>query len=165
MRFASVWRDEDGSALLEGAVVVPFLFSLVLGTLEFSFFFYQQHLVSTGVRDAARYLARTDPTVVANQTIAINLATTGTPAGGSARRVHGFDPGDVSVTFTTVANAIDGSTHLRPYREAVGECGGPDAIRIIHVTGSFTYAPLGFLGWATAPTISVAHAERCIGPS
>ena len=55
------WRDDAGSALLEGAIVVPFLFTLVLGTLEFSYFFYQQHLVSTGVRDAARYLARTDP--------------------------------------------------------------------------------------------------------
>jgi Flp pilus assembly protein TadG len=47
--------------LLEGTIVVPVLFALVLGTLAFSYFFYQQHLVSTGVRDAARYLARTDP--------------------------------------------------------------------------------------------------------
>ena len=50
-----MWRicnDEEGSALLEGAIVAPVLFSLVFGTMEFSFYFYQQHLVATGVRDA-----------------------------------------------------------------------------------------------------------------
>ena len=43
--------------------MVPVLFTLMFGVLEFSYYFYQQHLVSTGVRDAARYLARVqDPT-------------------------------------------------------------------------------------------------------
>jgi Flp pilus assembly protein TadG len=161
-----LWNDEAGSALLEGALVVPFLFTLVLGALEFSFFFYHQHLISTGVQDAARYLARTDPTAGANQTIAQNLASTGSSAGGSARRVAGFDPSDVAVSFTFVANALDSTTHLRPYRQATDECGGPDQIRIIHVTGSYRYTSLGFLGFfgLSIPTTTVAHAERCIGP-
>ena len=54
----SLSGDKDGSALVEGAVLVPLLFVLLFGVYEFSWFFYQQHLVSTGVRDAARYLAR-----------------------------------------------------------------------------------------------------------
>jgi zona occludens toxin (predicted ATPase) len=153
-------NDEVGSALLEGALVVPFLFALVLGALEFSFFYFQQHLISTGVRDAARYLARTD------QTIAQNLASTGSAAGGSARRVAGFNPADVAITFTFVANAIDPTTNLRPYREAADECGGPDQVRIIHVIGTYRYTSLGFLGYfgLSIPTTTVAHAERCIGP-
>jgi Flp pilus assembly protein TadG len=164
---ARLRNDEAGSALLEGAIVVPFLFALVLGALEFSFFFYHQHLVSTGVRDAARYLARTDPTAGGNQTTAQNLASTGSAAGGSARRVTGFDPADVAISFTFVANALDGTTHLRPYRQATAECGGAtDQIRIIHVTGSYRYTSLGFLEFfgLSIPTTTVTHSERCIGP-
>src|SRR6266700_1763788 len=141
----SFWRDDHGSALLEGAIVIPFLFSLILGTLEFSNFFYQQHLVATGVRDAARYLARTDTRIGAAQTAAQNLASTGSVAGGASRRVSGFNPGDVGITFTFVANALDGTTHLRPYREAIDDCGGPDTIRMIHATGTYRYASLSFI--------------------
>jgi len=69
-----IWKDEEGSALLEAAIVIPVLFSLVFGTLEFSFYFFQQHLVATGVRDAARYLARTDPADANARITAQNLA-------------------------------------------------------------------------------------------
>lgn len=163
---SGIWRDEEGSALLEGAIVVPVMFALILGTLEFAFVFYEQHLVSTGVRDAARYLARTDPAAAAAQTTAQNLATTGSAAGGSYRRVAGFDPADVAISFSTVANTIDGTTGLRPYRQAATVCGGPNAVTIINVTGSFTHSPFGFLGYVGLgpPTILVTHSERCIGP-
>ena len=114
-----LWRAEDGSALVEGAIITPVLFVLVFGVIEFSYHFYQQHLVSTGVHDAARYLAHADnPTAGATQTVAQNLAATGSAAGGSARRVKGFDPGDVTVSFSFIANDIDVSTGLRLYREA-----------------------------------------------
>jgi Flp pilus assembly protein TadG len=162
-RRTQLWRDEDGSALLEGAIVVPFLFTLVLGTLEFSHFFFQQHLVSTGVRDAARYLARVpDSSASAAQTAAQNLAANGALSGGTAR-VTGFVPADVTISFTTVANALDGVTHLRPYRESITECGGPDTVRMINVTGTFAYTSLGFR--VGLPAITVTHTERCIGPS
>lgn len=167
----ALWKDERGSALLEGAIVVPVLFSLVFGTLEFSFYFFQQHLVTTGVRDAARYLARTNPTDAAAQTIAQNLAATGQPAGGSMRRVQGFDPSDVAISFTSVNNDIDVGTGTRPYREAAWDltvpgtiCGGPNTIRIINVTGSFNYMPFGMIPGLTFSGISVSHSERCIGP-
>src|SRR5258708_33606271 len=54
----SLWRDSEGSALIEGALVVPILCTLVFGVFEFSWLFYQQHLISTGIRDAARYFTR-----------------------------------------------------------------------------------------------------------
>jgi Flp pilus assembly protein TadG len=166
-RLREFWREECGSALLEGAIVIPFLFALVLGTLEFSNFYFQQHLVATGVRDAARYLARVpDSSDSTAQSNARNLASTGSIAGGSARRVTGFNPGDVTISFTSVANALDTTTHLRPYREADNVCGGPDQIRMIHAVGSFGYTSLGFLGFLglSFPSITVDHVERCIGP-
>jgi Flp pilus assembly protein TadG len=160
-RVRRLWKDEEGSPLVEGAIVVPFLFALVLGTLEFSYYFYQQHMVSMGLRDAARYLARTpDPTAAQFQTIARNLAATGDPNGGSLRRVTGFDPEDVSIVIATLSNSGGA------YREAKIVCGGPTALRMISVTGSYTYPTLGvwgFLGFAV-PMVSVTHTERCIGP-
>jgi hypothetical protein len=88
-------------------------------------------------------------------------------AGGVARRVTGFDPADVTISFTTIANAVDPGTGLRPYRDAGATCGGPDSLLIINATGSFTYTSLGFLGYFgfSAPTITVTHSERCIGVS
>jgi len=45
-------HDETGSALVEGAILLPLLIVLFIGIFEFSWFFYQQHLISLGVRDA-----------------------------------------------------------------------------------------------------------------
>lgn len=157
-------KDDGGSALLEGAIVVPVLFALVLGALEFSFFFFQQHLIAMGVRDAARYLARTDPTNGATQTAAQNLAATGSITTNSFRRVAGFEPSDVAITFTFVNNPL--ASGVRPYRESVDWCGGStDQVRIIVVTGTYRYTTLGFLGFfgLTIPNTTVIHRERCIG--
>ena len=159
--------DQEGSALVEGAVLVPVLFALILGVLEFSYYFYQQHLVSTGVRDAARYLARVvDPTDPAAQTTAQNLAATGSPNGGSARRTKGFDPSEVTFIFTLVPNAPVGTPPIRPYRRS-SDPDLPDSLRIVNVTGSFTWAPLGmwgFFGFGTK-SVTVTHSERWIGQS
>ncbi|MEW6641883.1 MAG: TadE/TadG family type IV pilus assembly protein [Pseudomonadota bacterium] len=168
MKISGLWRNQDGSALVEAAVVVPFLMTLILGILDYSFFFYQQHLVATGIRDAARYLARTSsPTSGTSQTTAQNLATTGSPTGGTYRRVTGFNPGNVAISISYVANALNSTTNVRPYRQAPSECGGPDQIAIISVTGSFPYASFGFLSFLglSSPTVSVTHSERCIGLS
>ena len=54
----SLWGDDEGSALIEGAIVVPVLLLLLLGVFEFSWLIDQQHLISTGIRDAARFIAR-----------------------------------------------------------------------------------------------------------
>src|SRR5262249_45608478 len=135
----TLWSSENGSALVEGAIVVPTLFAIVLGALEFAFFFYQQHLISTGVRNAARFLARSaDPTNGANQTTARNLAATALPGGGTVRRVVGFDPDTthVLINFTNVPNLPDPGTGFRPYRQTTPACGGPDAVRMIRVTGT-----------------------------
>ena len=148
-----ILRDDEGSALLEGAIVVPVLFSLIFGVMEFSYYFYQQHLVATGVRDAARYLAQVeDPSAGPAQTAAQNLASTGSRAGGNFRRVAGFDPAEATITFTFVNN------DAALYRAL-------PQLRIVHVTGSFTWAPLGFwgfLGFASV-NVTVTHSERWIG--
>jgi Flp pilus assembly protein TadG len=157
-------QDEDGTALIEGAIIVPVLCILLFGVYEFSWFFYQQHLVSTGLRDAARYLARAstpcnpESTVwIIDQAGARNLATTGSILGGTAR-VKGWTAAAVRLTCTPIDNPIAASG-LNAYR------GGP-VIYVVTASTRFTDPALGFLGLLglTSPSISVSHSERVIGP-
>jgi Flp pilus assembly protein TadG len=163
-----LWRDRQGSALLEATVVTPFLCAICFGVYEFSWFFYKQHLVSTGVRDAARYLARTlDPTnpdapsrpIMQSYAVAVpmaqNLAARGTIDTSGALRVTGWNPEDVTVDALT---PIDNSS---------GTYYGEPTIYTVTVRTTFTPATLGLLGFfgLSAPSISVTHQERVIGPS
>jgi Flp pilus assembly protein TadG len=158
------WRDEKGSALLEGTILTPFLFILVFGVVEFSYYFYQQHVVSSGVRDAARYLARVqDPNDPSAQTIAKNLAATGSPTGG-ADRTTGFDPSNVAIQVVYLDDSA------LTYNASPAPCSDPAAniynVCRIQVTGSFAWTPLAnlwdFFGFG-AKNITVIHSERFIG--
>ena len=157
-------RDIDGSALVEGAVLVPVLVVLLFGVYEFSWFFYQQHLASIGVRDAARYLARVnrpcDPASGAwavEQAYAGNLATTGSISGGPAR-VKGWTAQMVTSRCTPIANPLE-LDGLNAYR-------GLGAIYVVTVSTRFVDPSLGFFGLLglRPPVISVSHSERAVGP-
>jgi adhesin HecA-like repeat protein len=151
-RMRSLWRNREGSALVEATVVVPVLFTLTFGVYEFSWVFYTHQLVSAGVRDAARYAAKApNPCDSTIETDAKNLATTGQISSGGTARVHGWSAGSVSVSCTSVDNSA-------------GTYRGGSTITIVHVTTSFTDNSLGFFPYLglTVPTISVGHSERAI---
>jgi Flp pilus assembly protein TadG len=139
-------------------VLTPVLFVLLFGVYEFSWYFYRQHVISTGVRDAARYLARTsvnDPCLSsANQTVAKNIATL---ANGSAR-VAGWNASNVSIACTPITKFACGANTPCVLNS------GPN-VYIVTVSTTYTPATLGFfefLGF-TAPSIAVSHQERAIG--
>jgi Flp pilus assembly protein TadG len=153
-----LWRDSEGSALIEGALVVPILCTLVFGVFEFSWLFYQQHLISTGIRDAARYIARTsNPNDITIQTGAKNLATTGAIDGNTAR-VSGWWTHDVNITYASVDNPV-GVDGLTPFR-------GGAVIRSVTVSTTFAVPSLGFFGFLglKPPAFTVSHQERVTGP-
>ena len=154
----SLWRNGDGSALIEGAIVVPLLLILVLGVFEFSWLIDQQHLISAGIHDAARYIARSaNPNDLTIQKHAKNLATTGAIDGDTAR-VRGWTARDVSISYSSVENPVDvnGSTTFR----------GGAVIRSVTVSTTFTVPSLGFFGFLglKPPALTVSHQERVIGP-
>jgi Flp pilus assembly protein TadG len=160
----SVWRHDGGSALVEGALIIPVLFILLYGVFEFSWYFYQQQLVSSGIRDAARYLARSpvicnsaSPEWLAREAVARNLAASGGIEGTA--RVPGWTTRMITVSCTGVSNPI-GPDGLRSYR------GGP-FIYVVTVSTRFTEASLGFfrLLHVAVPAITISHSERAIGPS
>ena len=163
----SLWRDEDGSALVEATIVMPLLLSLFLGVFEFSWFFYNQQLVVSGLRDAARYMTRIeltegnrDPCVQKDQNgvlyiaDAANIATTAEAAGGTAR-VNGWSAADVTISCFSSApleagNYADGSTSMT----------------IIDVATRFADPSLGLFAslGLKLPMLSFSHEERFIGP-
>jgi Flp pilus assembly protein TadG len=163
----SLWRDEDGSALVEATIVMPLLITFFLGVFEFSWFFYNQQLVVSGLRDAARYMTRIeltdgnrDPCVQKDQNgvlytaDAANIATTAEATGGSAR-VIGWKAADVTINcFSSAAldagNYADGSTSMT----------------IIDVATRFSDPSLGLFSslGLKAPMLSFSHQQRFIGP-
>jgi Flp pilus assembly protein TadG len=158
---ASFRHDTEGSVLVEAAVVLPVLVPLLFGVMEFSWYFQKQQRVESGVRDAARYLARTAPdttpptspcddaTFVAN---AKNIAVTGVISGGTAR-VPGWTVGSVTITCPSFDNSA-----------AVYQ--GASTIYSVAVSTSFADPALGFFGMLnlTTPNLSASHTERSIGP-
>lgn len=157
---ASLWRDTEGAVFLEAAIVMPVLVPLLFGVMEFSWYFHQQQMVESGVRDAARYLARTnaassdanpcnDATSVANAKL---IATNGVITGGTAR-VRGWTVGSVTITCPSFDNS--GAAYL-----------GAATIYRVTVSTSFADPSLGFFGILklTVPNLSATHTERSIGP-
>jgi Flp pilus assembly protein TadG len=163
-KLRSLPTDCEGSALVEGALIIPVLFVLLYGVYEFSFFFYQQQLVATGLHDAARYLARLpgscDPASTdrpIDQARARNLATTGSIVGGIPR-VRGWTADLVAVDCAAVANPV-AENGLKLYR------GGP-LIYVVTVSTRLAENSLGFFSFThvAAPALSGTHSERVTGP-
>jgi hypothetical protein len=160
----SLPRDSEGSALVEGAVIVPLLIVLLLGVYEFSWFFYQQHVISSGLRDAARYLARSHDSCgsgpanwAAVEESAKNLAVRGSITDGFSR-VKGWTPVMVTLRCHQIDN-LPPASGLAAYR-------GGSVVYVITASTQFIEPSLGFFGLLglPLPVISVAHSERVIGP-
>jgi Flp pilus assembly protein TadG len=153
----SVWRDSEGTAIIEAAILLPVLFILVFGVFEFSWLTFQQHLISTGIDDAARYIARSatpnDPTTKLD---AKYLATTGA-IDGNAPRVRGWTVDNVEISYTFLNNPT-GDNGLTSFR-------GGAVIESVTVSTIFTVPSLGFFSILdlSPPTFKVSHQERVIG--
>ena len=81
---------QSGAALVEFALILPFLLILSFMTFEFGRALYQYNVLTKSVRDAARYLSTQQPWTsvdanttenIAVKTIAKNLVVFGNPAG------------------------------------------------------------------------------------
>ncbi len=156
-RFRRFRGDERGASLLEMTLLTPVLIMLAAGVFEFGRLLYQHGLIETGVRDASRYLSRfSNP--APREADAIDLAINGR-IGGSTKRVSWWNTGDIIITYSTVANPIDGATGERTYR-------GPDPIRVVRVTTTATYpgfGMLGVMGFGSGVTVGFYHEERVVG--
>jgi hypothetical protein len=168
-KITSLWRDTDGSALVEATVLTPILIVLFFGVFEFSWYFSNQQLAEIGVRDAARYLARnpyfsgaspveegTDPCQdAANVAAAKNLAVTGTIDGSGGARVRSWTTADVHITCQQYSNPLPSPPFAGP---------NPYLWRVT-VWTQFVDPQLGYLGLLGlgTPNIYASHMERSFG--
>ncbi|MEJ1160086.1 TadE/TadG family type IV pilus assembly protein [Prosthecomicrobium sp. N25] len=146
-------RDDRGAAMLEAVVALPVVAALGFGVLEFGNVLYGYHLIQTGVRDAARYLARSDDgcTDATKQDYARNIVLYGKITATGNKRVSWLNSADV--TFPACATPVAAGT-LR---------GG--TVRTLTVQAAPTYTNVGFfsfLGLGTL-TFNISHTERAIG--
>src|SRR5262245_49886603 len=101
-RIGRFGADRQGASLVEFTVVLPFLLFLAAGTFEFGSALYGHHVITTGLRDAARYLARVDDPTTA-ETAAKQLAVYG-EIGGTNKRLSWWDVGNVSGSTLPIPN-------------------------------------------------------------
>jgi Flp pilus assembly protein TadG len=161
-------KDDSGVAVMEAAIVFPFLITLGFGVFDFSNYFYLHQAVVAGVRDAARYLARNacataNPSIAPDAScasqigIAEQIAVYG-DIGATTPRVTTWTVSDVNVTYAATANPFDPTAGDTVYR-------GANPIYTVTVSTSFAYPEIGFLrmfGFAD-PMIAVSHTERVVG--
>src|SRR5688500_19067755 len=70
-------REERGAVIVEFALVVPFLFLIVFGIIDFSRAYAQLNNINSSLREGARYgAAQKDPTVASVQDEVIRFSTT-----------------------------------------------------------------------------------------
>ncbi len=120
----SLLRDESAAAGAEMALMVPMLVTLMFGSFEMGFFFWNEHKVAKGVRDGSRYAARQSfPRFSCSQTNILlgdgstnadtaliaqvkNLTRTGNVAGTGNAAVYGWTNSHVTVTVSCPATAV-----------------------------------------------------------
>ncbi|RUZ85955.1 pilus assembly protein, partial [Mesorhizobium sp. M7A.F.Ca.US.003.02.2.1] len=106
--------DEQGAALVETAIVAPFVLLLSAGVFEFSNILNTRLLLEAGVEDGARYMARCNDSSWANcVSYGTNLAVNGAVTNGSAR-VSGWTTAQVAVTVSHTP-AVDTTTKTELY--------------------------------------------------
>lgn len=97
LRFA---RSDGGAALVEFAIVLPLLLTIVFGIVDFARAFYTQNNLTSAVREGARWASvQNAPTVAGVQTIVKGFANN---VGNTAAKFGGppvTDP-EITVTFT-----------------------------------------------------------------
>ncbi len=137
-------NENEGSAMIEALLALPVLTMLTFGMLEFGSMFWQREQIETGLRDAARYMARCRHETNTCQTTARNLAYYGSVAAQLQPRVPNWEPGDSPITFI----------------ETTGET---QTVVTASTTHQLVNSPLfGFLG-IDEITITSWHDERVIG--
>ena len=145
--------------MVEFTLLITFLLTLAFGVFEFGRYMYGQHLVTAGVRDGARYLARlADPTLAANQTAAKNIAVFGNATGTGTARVSYWAASDVTIPDPLPSVANDDGSGNPIYR-------GGATITIIELSTAVAFPDLGMLNFIGVGSLMIraSHQERYIG--
>ena len=155
-------RCASGSALVEGAIVLPVAIALMAGGVEFGMIWSVSATADKSMRDAARYLARLPASSVCTSWALINA---------QSLAVFGKLPASNGGTTGYTALISYWNTSNVQIAQPVATGGSTDCSAtlnttpIIQLTASVPYngRMLGFIGLSNSMTFSVQHEERWIG--
>jgi len=150
---AKLFRDRDGSAAAEMAMVAPMLLILLFGSVEIGKYFMDEHTVVKAVRDGARFAARQQMTNfittagvcqstplgnVVNDTK--NLVRTGNTAGTGTRLSYWTN--NNTITVDMACHAQSGGQSMAGIYAGVVYNGSPVGAPVVTVTATVPYEPL-----------------------
>jgi Flp pilus assembly protein TadG len=93
---------QQGAALIELALAIPFMILLSMIVIEFGRALYEYNTVTKSVRDAVRYLSTKTPNTVCGD--AKNLVVYGSIGAGSTPLAPGLKTNDVSCSWQTAGS-------------------------------------------------------------
>lgn len=153
--FKRLRRETQGAVLVEAIVAVPFVTLFSVGILEFGNMLWQKEQIESGLRDAARYLARCqldslpDFEPDCSEALARRIAYYGTSSpSATVPRVTGWTPARSPITFEY------------PMRN-----GHQGEHKVVVARTSHIYSASPLFGWLDlgAVNIQAYHEERYVG--
>jgi Flp pilus assembly protein TadG len=146
---------QSGLAVVEFAIILPFIVLVALAVTELGRGLYQYNTLTKAVRDGSRYLADVAYDTLGTVDIAPhvtdvqNLVVYGDIDGGSTPLLPGLSTSDVSVTAVAVTLPSGGVTTNH-----------------VEVTADFNFVPLfpalSALGYSMIPTLTTSDIERAL---
>jgi hypothetical protein len=139
-------RCSSGASMVEAAILLPILISLMAGGLEFARAFWVSSTADKSMRDAARYLARVPQADVCTWglTKAKKLAVFGNLDGTGPTLIGGW-----SISNVTLQQPSD--------------CSSAFSVIQLQADVPFTALTWSVLGLSNSITMHVRHQERWIG--
>ena len=150
-KIPSFKADDRGSAVVEFALMTPFLLLLFGGLKEYGRAYFQANAVEKGLRAATLYAARVEmPLRASDITIAENILKTGSIDGSGAFLTSGWGKAGASYSITTSSYDLDGT-----------------AIPVVRMEANVPLDPLvpelmTFVGLAEF-TITLSHEQAYVG--
>lgn len=150
---------KKGAAAAEMALVTPLLIIIMFGIFEAGNFFWNQHIVSTAVRDGARFAARNPLSEFAGcvpsasvVTATRNVTRTGNVLGGTPRISDWTDGTTITVTSPCSSTTTNGIY-----------VNNPGGAPVVNVTATVTYNALfNNLGFTTTNLSMEANAQSAV---
>jgi hypothetical protein len=141
--------NRRGNTLVEAAMFIPILLTLLVATEQLGRLTYTYYSLKKALYTAARYVGTqqgvnfcdaSDPNIVAAQ----NLAVTGTTDGSGAPLIFGFTTDMITITAASYTPAGQtqavGACPCYDYGNGLPACAGPDFISVT-IPGGFMFTP------------------------
>ena len=167
------WRSQSGIASVEFVLILPLLALMLFGTIDIGRLLFDYHAVSKSVRDAARYVARSEAGALFSDlaTCTVNPTTAADSPAQNARNMTLTGTVDLSGGYIlnywtdTTTVTVSGVCFDNSAGTYQGFYSGNDDIPIVTVAAAVSFPLLNgwFLDRDNDLTFTISHEEVFIG--